>query len=74
MMIPKHAPLSLVCYRDVDLVPHQKAYIKYCISKSHCIKMWKMRHIFFCNNITLGFHTKSKVNAVWNLGLLLLWA
>lgn len=39
-MTPKYAPLSLVCYRDVGLVPHQKTYIKYSISKSHCTKLY----------------------------------
>lgn len=32
ILTPKH--------RDAGLVPHQKTYIKYCISKFHCIKLY----------------------------------
>lgn len=47
IMTPKYAPLSLVCYRDDGLVPHQKTYIKYTISKSHCTKLCGKCSTFF---------------------------
>lgn len=41
-MTPKDAPLSLLCYRGVDLVPHQKTNKRHSLEVSLYSSQWKM--------------------------------